>query len=242
MRVACVIPAYNEEKRIRSVLDVVTRCKIVNEVIVVSDGSSDGTFSIARSIPGVRVYALPKNVGKGAAMRAGASLTNADILLFLDADLIRLTPDHVGDLVRPVLSGEVTMAIGKFRGGRFLTDLAQAVSPNISGQRAVQRDCFLRVPKLTTARMDVEVRINMFARSRLWKIRTVPLYGVTHPLKEEKLGFVRGAWSRAKMYRDIAFAVVFDRQAQKETIDIEAFAAASLERERLRQYAVKPPN
>jgi len=214
VKVACVIPAYNEEKRIRRVLDVVRQCSCVDEVIVVSDGSTDGTYAVARSVAGVRAFSLPTNCGKGAAMRAGASLTDADVILFLDADLINLTVDHVCKLVEPVEFREATMAIGKFRGGRWLTDMAQRISPNISGQRAVRRHLFLEVPKLTSARMDVEVRINRYAWRKRWKVRYVPLVGVTHPLKEEKLGVVRGLWSRTKMYRDIFIAVILDRREE----------------------------
>ena len=211
MKVACVVPAFNEADRIGRVLDVVSRCTGVNEVIVIDDGSTDGTHAAASRYEGLRVYSLPRNAGKGAAMQAGATLTNADVLLFLDADLINLTQDHVERLLAPVVSGDATMAIGRFRGGRFLTDLAQKISPNISGQRAVLRDHFLKVPRLQAARMDVEVRINRYARRHRWRVKYVSLLKVTHPLKEEKLGVFRGVLARTRMYREILVAVLLDR-------------------------------
>ncbi|GMV36500.1 MAG: hypothetical protein AMXMBFR61_10080 [Fimbriimonadales bacterium] len=211
MRVACIVPAFNEAGRISQVLEAVAACPLVSEIIVVDDGSSDGTASAAMRHPNVRVYRLPHNVGKGAAMRAGALVTSADVLLFLDADLRNLAPRHVDVLLQPVLSGEAAMCIGRFCGGRFLTDLAQRVSPNISGQRAIRRSLFLEVPKLDCSRMDVEVRINRYARRKRWPVRRVPLRGVTHPMKEEKLGLFRGALERARMYREILRTVLLER-------------------------------
>jgi len=211
MRVACIVPAFNEAGRISHVLEAVSACPVVSEIIVVDDGSSDGTASVAMRYPEVRVYRLPHNVGKGAAMRAGATVTVADVLLFLDADLVNLEPGHIIALLEPVLNGEAAMCIGRFRGGRFLTDLAQRVSPNISGQRAIRRSLFLEVPCLDTSRMDVEVRINRYARRKRWPVRRVTLQGVTHPMKEEKLGLLRGAVERARMYREILRTVLPDR-------------------------------
>ncbi|MEP0765648.1 MAG: glycosyltransferase family 2 protein [Fimbriimonadia bacterium] len=229
MRVACIVPAFNEAGRICQVLEAVAACPLVSEIIVVDDGSSDGTAGAAMRHPDVRVYRLPHNVGKGAAMRAGATVTSADVLLFLDADLLNLQPCHVSVLLEPVLSGEAAMSIGRFCGGRFLTDLAQRVSPNISGQRAIRRSLFLEVPRLDCSRMDVEVRINRYARRRRWPVRRVPLHGVTHPMKEEKLGLLRGAIERARMYRDILLTVLLDRNGFRSDPQSD-FAAANLVR------------
>lgn len=220
MRVACIVPAFNEAGRIGHVLEAVAASPQVSEIIVVDDGSSDGTAGAAMRHRNVRVYSLPHNVGKGAAMRAGATVTTADVLLFLDADLMHLEPRHVALLLEPVLSGEAAMSIGRFSGGRFLTDLAQRVSPNISGQRAIRRSLFLEVPRLDCSRMDVEVRLNRYARRKRWPVRRVPLHGVTHPMKEEKLGLLRGALERARMYRDIVRTVLFDRNG------VEAFSSS----------------
>ena len=95
MRIAAIIPAYNEEKTIGDVLSVVTECKQIDQVIVVSDGSTDDTVKIARQFGGVEVVELMENRGKGGAMKAGLEHTRAGIILFLDADLIGLTGDHI---------------------------------------------------------------------------------------------------------------------------------------------------
>src|SRR5579872_7290853 len=82
--VSAVIPAYNEETRIRAVLDAVVESGITHEIIVVSDGSTDNTLAVAESVPGVRAIQLPRNRGKAFALREGARHASGEVLLFLD--------------------------------------------------------------------------------------------------------------------------------------------------------------
>ena len=92
------------------------------------------------------------------------------------------------------------MAIGQFRGGRGLTDLAQLLVPYISGQRAIRRDLFLAIPGLSDVGYGIEMAITFNVKRMKGRVCSVTIRGVTHPMKEEKLGFARGAWSRARMY------------------------------------------
>lgn len=203
MRVAAIVPAYNEEGRIAAVLQTLTSSPAIDEVIVVDDGSSDRTSDVARKVPGVRVVTLPQNRGKGGAMREGATRTDADVLLFFDADLVGLTPRHVEDLLEPVCSGRATMAMGIFKGGRLWTDMAQFFAPAITGQRAIRRETFLEIPNLESVGYGIELAINDYVHCQGLVRRDVILRGVTHPMKEEKLGWARGAASRVRMYRQM---------------------------------------
>ncbi|MDQ2800928.1 MAG: glycosyltransferase family 2 protein [Armatimonadota bacterium] len=200
MKVAAIIPAYNEEARIAAVLQTLARSSAIDEIIVVNDGSADATASVAGAVPGVQVITLPRNKGKGGAMREGATRTEADVLLFFDADLIGLTPEHVSDLLAPVCAGEATMAMGIFRGGRLWTDMAQFFAPAITGQRAILREVFLHIPDLEAVGYGIELAINDYVHSQGLIRRDITLRGVTHPMKEEKLGWARGAASRSRMY------------------------------------------
>jgi len=201
--VSAVIPAFNEERRIRPVLEAVLASGAADEIIVVSDGSWDRTLQVAQSVAGVQAIQLLRNRGKSTAMLEGARLAAGDVLLFLDADLIGLKPDQVRALVEPVAAGRASMALGIFGGGRFWTDLAQRIAPNISGQRALCRDIFLSIPDLENCGFGVEVAITGFVRACGLRVERVSFAGVTHPTKEEKLGFFRGEWERLKMYAQI---------------------------------------
>jgi glycosyltransferase involved in cell wall biosynthesis len=200
---AAVVPAYNEESTIGSVVDALRGCKLVSDVIVVSDGSEDATAQVARR-HGARVIELPVNMGKGAAMRVGLRATEADVVLFLDADLVGLTPRHVEELLRPVLAGYVDMTVGVFEGGRALTDLAQQIVPQLSGQRAVRRELLLELGEdLGYAGYGVEVALTRYLRRSGRTAQEVVLRQVTHRTKEEKLGLVKGLAARMRMYWEI---------------------------------------
>ncbi len=202
-RVAAVVPAYNEVERISTVLDAIKAAKLVDEIIVVSDGSTDGTYELVSKDPDVTAINLQVNRGKGGAMKVGAEYTNADVILFLDADLTGMDGQKVDNLVEPVADGSADMAIGIFRSGRRSTDLAQAISPYISGQRALRREVFVGIPKVETARSGVETVITKYFRRHNMRVQRVILPGCTHFMKEEKLGFFRGLAWRMRMYYDI---------------------------------------
>jgi glycosyltransferase involved in cell wall biosynthesis len=203
LKVSAVVPAYNEGKRILPVLEALKQASLVDEIIVVDDGSKDDTAEVAKSVPGVRVIKLEQNVGKGGAMRIGVKNTDADITVFLDADLIGITGELVDSIVKPVIEGKTDMNVGVFRGGRRITDLAQILTPFISGQRALRRETFLQMPEADGVRSGIEVALSKYFRAKGLKISTVTLSGCTHVMKEEKMGCVRGIAARLKMYYEI---------------------------------------
>lgn len=202
MIITAIIPAYNEEKTIEEVLDAVKSAKIIDDIIVVSDGSIDSTAEIAREAR-VDVIELRRNMGKGGAMKAGLDACRGDIILFLDADLIGLKEEHVIKLVEPVSSGRADMSIGIFKGGRFATDLAQKVSPYLSGQRAVKRSILDCLSCLDVLKFGVEIALTKYIMYNNIKVEEIELWGMSHYTKEEKLGLVKGAGARLRMYRDI---------------------------------------
>lgn len=202
-KIAVIVPAYNEEKQISRVLDVVTKMPLASEVVVVDDGSTDQTSKIARSYD-VTLLIQPENRGKGAALQRGINSTDADIVVSIDADLVGLTVDHIKDLVQPLLEDEeVMMTVGKFASGRLPTDLAQKLVPQISGQRAMRRTFLDKIPDLSPTGYGVEVAITKYARRLKVKVKEVHLSETTQVMKEEKRGFIKGVLDRAKMYRDM---------------------------------------
>lgn len=113
MNVVAVIPAFNEAERIEATVSAVRAISGVTEVIVVDDGSDDGTAGIAQSA-GATVVRLEHNRGKGGALEAGlAEAGSPDIALFLDADLGK-TGAHAALLLGPVLADAVDMTIARF--------------------------------------------------------------------------------------------------------------------------------
>lgn len=215
LNVALIIPAYNEAARIPAVLSALEDSRdLWHELLVVDDGSTDGSASVARGM-GARVHELHRNRGKGAAMWAGAQATDAEVLCFLDADLRGLTRAHVEALLQPVLRGEAEMTVGLFRGGRGSTDLSHRVAPWVSGQRAILRRSFLQVPQIAASRQGVEALLTRAARTLRWRVVDVPWAGVTHAMKEEKLGPLRGFLARLRMYGEITAGLLQRRPVPK---------------------------
>ena len=206
MKTAVIIPAYNEARTIGEIIGVVKQVPFVNETIVVSDGSDDDTAGVAESA-GAKVINLTENQGKGGAMMVGVNNTDADVVLFLDADLIGLQPQHVVDLLLPVIEGRAEMTVGIFGQGRLATDLAQIIAPYLSGQRAVKKDLMIQLSSLELTRFGVEVALTRFAKTAGISVVEVELRDMSHIMKEEKLGFVRGFLARLKMYWEIAKCV-----------------------------------
>ena len=202
MKVAAIVPAYNEEQTIGPVIEALLECQLLSEIIVVSDGSVDRTAEVARQYP-VKVVELAENIGKGGAMKAGANHTNCEVLLFVDADLVGLHKEHIEALLEPVLSGRTAMSVGVFSEGRRSTDLAQKLAPSLSGQRAVRKDLFDQVPRLESSGYGVEVALTQFAEKHNVDIVRVPLPTVSPIMKEEKRGLVKGLCARMKMYWEI---------------------------------------
>jgi len=203
MRVSVVVPAYNEAGRIGAVLDPIVASTHVDEVIVVDDGSEDGTAEEARGFP-VRVVSLPENRGKAAALAIGVCEAKNDALMFLDADLVGLTREHVDRMVRTYEGEGLDMVVGVFADGRGPTDFAQKINPYASGQRVLSRKLWDRAREnVEEMNFGIEMALSRLASKEGWNKEYVKLEGVTHVLKEEKRGLVNGILDRLKMYGDM---------------------------------------
>lgn len=234
IRTAAIVPAYNEAGRIVGVLQAIAAAKLVDEIIVVTDGCSDTTAAeafgvaarieqqIAKTGEGVamRVFELKNNIGKGGAMTYGALRTEAEVLLFLDADLIGLRAEQVDAMLEPMLHADpakrTDMTLGLFgaaRGGVFgwWLGVCHRNYAALTGQRAIRRDVFLAVPDLTRSRFGVETAITRYVKYT-WRLRVtdVPLDNLTHPVKEEKIGVFRGLKHRAGMWSEIYGYIIVD--------------------------------
>jgi glycosyltransferase involved in cell wall biosynthesis len=114
-----IVPCYNEEATIQELLARVLESPHVAEAIVVDDGSSDQTMSMAKSVDDrrLRLIQQPYNMGKGAALRRGFAEATAEFVVVQDADL-EYDPADYGLLLEPLLSGQADVVFGS----RFISD------------------------------------------------------------------------------------------------------------------------
>jgi glycosyltransferase involved in cell wall biosynthesis len=121
MRLSVIIPVFNEEKTVAELIRRVQATGLATEIIVVDDGSTDGTRMILQSLdapPAVRVLVHRKNQGKGAALRTGFSAAQGEIILVQDADL-EYNPREYPALLEPIESGQADAVYGsRFLGGQ----------------------------------------------------------------------------------------------------------------------------
>lgn len=213
--VAVVVPAKDEAARIGAVIRAVLEATLPTEIIVVSDGSRDGTADVARGFPGVKVIDLKVNGGKAAAMLAGVRATAAPLIMFLDADLQGLHGTHVDRIIFEVFSDNCDMCVGIFRGGEKWSDAAMKVSPALSGQRAMRRELFESVGNVADLGMGIEIALEKAAKRRRARVKRVVLYGVSNAHKEKKLGFVKGVAARTKMFVEITEAMLTKDQRRR---------------------------
>ncbi|MDD2490129.1 MAG: glycosyltransferase family 2 protein [Bacilli bacterium] len=209
MPVVAIIPALNEEKTVGEIVKVVKSVDMIKKVIVVSDGSTDNTVINAKK-NGAKVIALKENVGKGGAMSIGVNSCKEDIILFLDADLVGLTEEHVHQLLEPVINGQYQMSMGIFIKGGFSTDAAHRIAPFLTGQRAIKRELFNKIPFVEVSRYGVEMALTRYTDKNKIPTIKVKLYNLTHVMKENKLGFFKGFVMRLKMYKEIITALIIN--------------------------------
>lgn len=202
MKIATIIPAFNEELRIGNVINVVKQLDIIDEIIVVDDGSVDATYEIAIK-KGVKAVKLHRNRGKGAAILAGLKHTDANIIVLLDADLIGLTPQHIFSLIEPVQNKKCAMTYGVFLNGRIATDFAQKLTPCLTGQRAMKREIFEGIQDLELTRYGIELALTRYVKKNNISSMKVFMENMSHVTKEEKLGLIKGLMARFKMYLEI---------------------------------------
>lgn len=207
MKVTAIIPTLNEEKNIASVIKSLQQSGLIDEIIVVDDGSSDGTAETAKKC-GIRVIRHERNRGKGVAMETGARATNAEILFFADADLLHFHSSHADALIEPVASGAVGMTVGLRDRGKVLTWLLPHIAPVLGGERAMRRELFLRLSGKATTHFGIETVMNAYCRKYRIPVRYIPLHGVMQVIKERKYGFWKGFKARIRMVGQILYAEI----------------------------------
>jgi len=211
VRTTAIVAAYNEEGTIADVLRALTASPLIDEVIVVSDGSEDATVEIARTFDGIRTVALRENHGKGYAMAVGVATASNDTLFFCDGDMYNVTEEHISALVNPVLRGDCDMNIGVRNRGdvaNFL-HLRMKCGPILSGIRVMRREVFETVPAQYQSHFKIEAALNCFCARAGYRQQETVIHDLGHVIKESKRGLADGLQARWKMSREV-FLVLFD--------------------------------
>jgi len=204
-RVAAVVPAFNEQETLAEVLTVLKSTGHVDEVLVVSDGSTDETVEIARQL-GVKTLHLRRNYGKALAMSIGVAHTDAEIVLFVDGDILNLSEYLLDQLITPVVEGEADMVIGVRHRGWLLDLFHRNFGPLLSGLRCLRREIFESVPEEYLKGYTVETALNWTCAQLGQRSETVVFHNLRHVVKEKKRGFSIGLKARYDMFQAVFLA------------------------------------
>lgn len=207
LSLAVIVPAYNEERGVHRVLTTLLDFPMANEIIFVDDGSTDATSLIAKQYcekeTRINIIQHGKNQGKGQAIFSGYNASSSNYLLTLDADLLGLMPEHLYDLVIPVIQNQFDMTYALFRHGYWRSDLGHILTPWLTGQRCIRRELFWEISRRAAAGYGLETAITVAARRHSWRTKKVYWRGVSHPPSENHRGLVLGVCNRTKMYLHI---------------------------------------
>jgi len=189
--ISAIVCALNEEKTIKTVLDAIQNTKEIGEIIVVSDGSTDATAHIARSYT-THVIEHKKPWGKAQSMEEAVIRARGDILLFLDADLYRITSTHIKKIIN-LFSKSGGMVVGLRDRGKIINFLANFF-PLISGERILERTIFEKTPSQYKKGYKIEAALNATARHLQKKVTTIRLDGVTVRTKLHKTNVIKAIY------------------------------------------------
>lgn len=200
--VSVIIPAYNEEKTVGAVLLALKGHPLVGEVLLVDDGSTDRTAFIGECL-GAYVIRMRKRRGKAEAMDAGVGKARFPVILFLDADIVGLTPSMVTRIVEPVLFDRYEMFVA-LRGRKtlFLNKLLR-IFPILGGERALSKELWYMVPERFKRGFQIEIALNYYAKKTRKNMGFALFHGPRNTIKERKYGVIRGFIMRIGLCVDV---------------------------------------
>ncbi len=196
-----VVPARDEAPTVAANVRAALDCRYVRRVLVVDDGSADATVVRAEDA-GAQVLRRDGSRGsKAHAMQAGVDATDADFVLFVDADCTGLAGVHLDRVCEPVLAGEAEMSLGAFDYG-WLNGLVLRCPP-LSGERIVPRWIWDRLDPAKLDGYTIEVRLNEVICEGGFRTAARTMTGVSHRTKRDKFGPAEGLRRTWAMYRDL---------------------------------------
>jgi glycosyltransferase involved in cell wall biosynthesis len=218
-----IVPAYNEAATLPRVLERLGRLEVAHEIVVVDDGSGDGTAEVMQAFDGrdgVRLIRHPVNRGKGAGLRTGFAAATGDILVVQDADM-EYDPADIPALIQPILDGHADVVYGsRLRGGRpqraflfthlvgnrvltLVTNILfnTTISDMETGYKAMRRDV---VAGMTLRSDDFTIEPELTAKILKggWRIYEVPIayYGRTYA-EGKKISWRHGVTALIALFR-----------------------------------------
>lgn len=236
--VSVIIPALNEEKTIRQVINLVSRSPVVDEILMIDDKSHDNTIKQAR-LPKVRIYTSPI-IGKGNSMRDGMLLARNEVVVFLDADIVTYPENVVELLSGPILkdeadfvkscfdrqAGRVTELVAKPLLSILFPELTKFSQP-LSGMVATRKSLLKKIDFENDYGVDIGILLDM--------------HNMGARITEVNIGFIENrmqSWEQlGKMSREVSRSIL-KRAKSIEVNNLETLETFSVIRTQM-DYAIR---
>ncbi len=181
--ISVIVPVFNEAKTVAKVAQALIKSNSAIELIFVNDGSTDKSKEILEGFNNqIKLINLKRNHGKGFALAVGVKNAAGEIVIFLDADLLNLKPEHVDRLAFPLLINQADVVLAKISSTTGLFD----PFPPFSGQRAYWRkDLLPHLKQIAKTRYGVEVYLNKAFKKK--RTKTIKLKDISYLLKHQKM-------------------------------------------------------
>ena len=236
--VTVIIPALNEEKTIRQVINLVGSSPIVNEVLVIDDKSFDNTIKQSR-LPKVRIYTSPM-IGKGNSMRDGMLLAKNEVIVYLDADIITYPENVVELLSGPILddkadfvkscfgrqAGRVTELVAKPLLSLLFPEMTRFSQP-LSGMIGARKSWLKKIDFENDYGVDIGILLDM--------------HSMGARMQEVNIGYIENrmqSWEQlGKMSREVSKSIL-KRATSIEVKNLETLENISVIRTQM-DYAIR---
>lgn len=201
VKIAVIIPAFNEEKTVVEIINKVKKLKVNKEIIVVDDGSTDKTYEKISKIKRIKIIRHKENKGKGASVKSALKQVTGDIVLIQDADN-ELNPAEIPKLIQPIIEKRAEVVYGSrnlyrkdefnlfYLGGSFITFMTNL----LYGTALSDEPCGYKI-FLTKIIKKIQIKYNGFEwepfvtamlSKRGIKIYEVPIHATSRTTKQGK--------------------------------------------------------
>lgn len=201
--ISCIIPVYNEAERVGKVLDAVVGHELINEIVVINDGSTDESEPVLQKWTGIKLISYAKNQGKSHAIMVGLKEATNDFVLMIDSDLVGLDKRNITELVEPVLQNKADVSMSLRKNSLLVYKLFGL--DFVSGERCFRKQMIVEsIDKLDhIPGFALETLLNQIIVAKKLRLRVVKWNNVTLTNKTGKIGFWKGIKGEIRMVLQI---------------------------------------
>lgn len=215
-KIVAVVPVYNEENKIQDTVESLSNIDLIDNIIVVDDGSTDNTYNIVKKLD-VDIIKLEKNSGKGYAIKSAIKNLEYDFLVLVDGDLGKSSYE-IEKLIYPIINNEADVTIAKFpppkkKGGfGFVKKLAKKgiyhytgveINSGLSGQRVYKKEVIDSIGEIPDT-FGIEVAMTVETLRKGYSIKEIDV-NMTH---DETGRDLKGFYHRGKQFLNILSTLI----------------------------------